>query len=81
MVKKMIEQQEKQIGITPMKYILSIRISNAQHLLETTSYHVNEIADIIGYDDPLYFSRLFRKQVGFSPSEYRRKKEMESQNE
>lgn len=68
-------------GITPMKYILSIRISNAQHLLETTSYHVNEIADIIGYDDPLYFSRLFSKQVGFSPSEYRRKKEMESQNE
>ena len=68
-------------GITPMKYILSIRISNAQHLLETTSYHVNEIADIIGYDDPLYFSRLFRKQVGFSPSEYRRKKKMESQNE
>ncbi|MDO5409871.1 MAG: helix-turn-helix domain-containing protein [Lachnospiraceae bacterium] len=63
-------------GITPMKYILSIRISNAQHLLETTAYNINEIADIVGYDNPLYFSRLFKKQVGLSPSEYRRQNEM-----
>lgn len=59
-------------GITPMKYILNVRISNAQHLLETTSYNVNEIADIVGYENPLYFSRLFKKQVGVSPSEYRK---------
>lgn len=64
-------------GITPMKYILSIRISNAQHLLETTSYPINEIADIVGYENPLYFSRLFKKQVGISPSKYRTEKEKE----
>ncbi len=58
--------------ITPMAYILSIRIANAQNLLETTSYNVTEIASIIGYDNALYFSRLFKKQTGLSPTEYRK---------
>lgn len=59
-------------GITPMQYILGIRITNAQHLLATTNYNVTEIAEIVGYDNPLYFSRLFKKQTGLSPSEYRK---------
>lgn len=60
--------------ITPMQYILSVRIANAKSLLETTSYNVMEIAEIVGYDNPLYFSRLFKKQTGMSPSEYRKQK-------
>ncbi len=59
-------------GITPMQYILSLRIVNAQNLLETTTYNVTEISEIVGYDNPLYFSRLFKKQTGMSPSEYRK---------
>ena len=55
-----------------MQFITSIRITNAQMLLETTNYAVNEIARIVGYDNPLYFSRLFHKQKGCSPSEYRK---------
>lgn len=57
---------------TPAQYILSLRISNAQTLLETTSYNVTEIAEIVGYDNPLYFSRIFKKQSGMSPSEFRK---------
>lgn len=57
---------------TPAQYILSLRISNAQTLLETTNYNVTEIAEIIGYDNPLYFSRIFKKQSGMSPSEFRK---------
>lgn len=53
-------------------YILSLRISNAQTLLKSTNYNVTEIADIVGYDNPLYFSRLFKKQSGMSPSEFRK---------
>ena len=56
---------------TPMRYIVSIRITNAQVLLETTNYNVTEIGNIVGYDNPLYFSRIFKKQKGVSPSEYR----------
>ena len=59
-------------GNTPMQYILNIRINNAQLLLETTDYNVTEISEIIGYDNPLYFSRLYKKQKGVSPSEYRK---------
>ena len=55
-----------------MQFITSIRITNSQMLLETTKYAVNEIAHIVGYDNPLYFSRLFHKQKGCSPSEYRK---------
>ena len=54
-----------------MQYIVSIRITNAQVLLETTDYNVTEIGNIVGYDNPLYFSRIFKKQKGVSPSEYR----------
>lgn len=49
-------------GTTPMQYILSIRMMNAQMLLETTNYNITEIGTIIGYDNPLYFSRIFKKQ-------------------
>lgn len=59
-------------GSTPTQYLLSLRISNAQSLLESTSCNITEISDIVGYDNPLYFSRLFKKQCGVSPSEFRR---------
>ena len=59
-------------GKSPMQYILNIRINNAVSLLETTDYNVTEISTIIGYENPLYFSRLFHKQKGLSPSEYRK---------
>ena len=57
-----------------MQYIVSLRIANAQMLLETTSYSITEIGNIVGYDNPLYFSRIFRKQKGVSPSEYRKQR-------
>lgn len=59
-------------GTTPMQYIVSLRITNAQILLETTAYSVNEISRLVGYDNPLYFSRIFKKHKGVSPSDYRK---------
>ncbi len=59
-------------GSTPMQYILSKRIYNAEILLHDSSYNVTEIAQIVGYDNPLYFSRIFKKVKGLSPSEYRK---------
>lgn len=60
------------IGSTPMQYILSKRIYNAEALLQNTQYNISEIAQIVGYDNPLYFSRIFKKIKGVSPSEYRK---------
>ena len=47
-------------GTTPMQYLVERRMANAQVLLETTSYNISEIAALVGYDNPLYFSRIFR---------------------
>lgn len=60
------------VGTTPMNYILSIRIRNAQMLLETTDYNISSIASMVGYENAFYFSRLFRKHIGLSPAEYRK---------
>ena len=43
----------------------------ARELLSASSYNVSEIAAMVGYDNPLYFSRLFKKTAGISPREYR----------
>lgn len=68
-----IQNFKKYTGFTPMQYILSLRITNAESLLETTEYNITEISSIIGYENPLYFSRIFKKQKGLSPSEYRKR--------
>ncbi len=58
-------------GVSPLQYLLDIRLSNAKSLLESTEYTISEISSIVGYDNPLYFSRLFHRHVGISPREYR----------
>ncbi len=60
------------VKVTPMQYILSLRMMNAQNLLENTDYLITEIAETVGYDNPLYFSRLFRKHTGIAPTAYRK---------
>lgn len=62
---------------TPMQFIVALRVNNAQVLLETTNYSINEISKIVGYDNQLYFSRLFHKLKGFSPREYRETRKSE----
>ncbi|MCI8430185.1 MAG: AraC family transcriptional regulator [Lachnospiraceae bacterium] len=63
---------------TPMQYLVERRMTNAQVLLETTNYSIAEIGNLVGYDNPLYFSRIFKKQKGMSPSDYRKQSSAES---
>ena len=58
-------------GYTTTEYIQQIRISMAKHLLMKTDYPIGEIAVKCGIDDVAYFSALFRKCVGKTPSAYR----------
>ena len=64
---------KKVYGVSPKQYLLNIRMNNAQNLLETTDYTVAEIAAIVGYDNSLYFSRIYHKQKGQAPSDYRKR--------
>lgn len=66
-----IKRFKQYTGMSPKEYIVSVRMSNAQTLLEQTSYTISEIASIVGYDNPLYFSRVFKKQFGLPPNQYR----------
>ena len=59
------------MGMAPMQYITFLRITRAKELLRSTDYPIQEIGSIVGYENPLYFSRIFKKQTGYSPSEYR----------
>lgn len=59
------------IGKPPMRYLRDIRLANACELLDTSEYPVSKIADLCGFNDPLYFSRVFADKYGLSPSAYR----------
>ena len=61
-----------EIGKTPMEYLSSIRLRQAQGMLKHTDQPIGEIAAKCGYDNIYYFSNVFKKRVGLSPKEYRK---------
>ena len=63
---------KRYMGMTPLQYITSIRSNNAKDLLKNTDFTIQEIGSLVGYENPLYLSRIFRKQTGRSPSCYRK---------
>ena len=61
----------KVFGISPMHYVMQCRIQYAQMLLMTTEQSVQEVAKAVGCSDVSYFIRIFKRQLGFTPQEYR----------
>ena len=64
-------QFRRQTGKSPQAYLMEIRINRAKGLLDSMTGSISQIADILGYQSPLYFSRVFKKHTGLSPTEYR----------
>lgn len=62
---------KKQFGISPIAYLNHYRLTIASDLLKQTDLPITRIAEEVGFQDPLYFSRLFRKAFRTSPREYR----------
>jgi AraC-like DNA-binding protein len=58
-------------GYTPVEYIHRLRLDRARQLLRTTDLSVREVAEQVGFADSFYFTRLFTKDTGISPREYR----------
>lgn len=60
-------------GMSPLEYVHTMRIEEAKHMLETGDAPVEQVAAEVGYEDPGFFSRLFRRQVRLTPAQYRRR--------
>ena len=58
--------------MTPMQYIMYLRITAAKGYFDITNKNVTEVASAVGYDNAPYFSRVFKKYTGYSPSEYKK---------
>ncbi len=61
----------KAFGKSIISHLIDLRISEAKNLLMETSMPCSLIASIVGFDDANYFSRIFKKRIGFSPQQYR----------
>lgn len=59
-------------GLTVNDFVIEVRMSRAQTLLAETRLDVGQVAVRVGYEDPAYFSRVFRRRAGISPSAFRR---------
>ena len=61
----------KTIGVSPYQYLLRLRLDRACELLLHTELDIRHIAQLVGFDDPSYFSRLFRKRFAKTPGAFR----------
>jgi len=57
-------------GTTPMRYLLRFRLQRACELMKHTRLNIQQIAGAVGFDDQLYFSRMFKKAYGVTPTGY-----------
>ncbi len=64
---------KKYLGVSPLTYAQTLRLREAAALLRNTSDRIGQIAQAVGYVDPLFFSRLFRRQFRLSPRQFRQK--------
>lgn len=62
------------MGVTPSRYHINLRMNLARQLLRETKKSVVDVALEVGYADPSHFAKLFRRETGLSPSDYRRQR-------
>lgn len=63
-------QFKENTGSSPIQFLYNLRIEKAKELLLTEGLTVSEVAALVGYKDPLYFSRIFKKATGVSPKRF-----------
>lgn len=67
-----IKKYKDLTGTTPINHFIHLKIEKACYLLDATTKPISEISFAVGYEDAYYFSRIFKKVMGISPSHYRR---------
>jgi len=62
---------KQETGYTFLEYLTNCRIEKAQYILKNSHVKVYQVAPLVGYQDPRYFTQVFKKVTGMTPSEYR----------
>ena len=62
---------KKKLGISPQEYLVTFRLKKAAEMLTNTTMPIQDIAEKIGYENPLTFSKMFKQSYGLSPKHYR----------
>jgi transcriptional regulator GlxA family with amidase domain len=60
-------------GYLPLEYVHRLRIEEAKQIIEREAENLDEVGSMVGYEDPAFFRRLFKRQTGLTPAAYRRK--------
>lgn len=68
---------KQETGVSLQEYLIAFRMKKACDLLRGTAYPIGAVGRSVGYPDPLYFTRVFHKRFGMSPSAYRRARKKE----
>jgi len=73
-VRTLLRRFHAEGGQTPIRYLQNIRMEHARRLFETTGWSVKEVSYMSGYRDLVAFTRVFKRQTGLTPGEYRKKR-------
>ena len=63
----------RELGCTLMEYLTRVRVEKAKTLLKNPKFNVMQVANQLGFDDPGYFTKVFKKSEGVTPSQFRQK--------
>jgi AraC-like DNA-binding protein len=74
--KYFVDLFKKRYGVSAMERLTAIRLSRAKQLMEQPALKLRDIAHRVGYADEFYFSRKFKKEIGVSPTDYRKRRRL-----
>jgi AraC-like DNA-binding protein len=74
------ERFRQAVGDTPLQYLRTVRMQHAVRLLSTTSQSLEQVAVGVGYQDAFSFSKVFKRSVGMSPRDFRRRDAVERES-
>jgi transcriptional regulator GlxA family with amidase domain len=64
---------EQATGMSPLEYVHTLRLEEAKQMLEASDEPIEAVANEVGYEDAGFFARLFRRNVGLTPGQYRKR--------
>ena len=71
-ISRLSAEYKKYVGTSPIDSLIHVRMNEAALMLSRLDLNIAEVARRVGYEDPFYFSKLFKKHTAKSPMEYRK---------